>query len=92
VEEIEGGGGIGLFSAGGFDVSGFEGVIETAYPREGCGGLAIEIQSSLYRKKKYKLLDDPESRTGLYSNYKEYNPEPSPSKFFELEGKFNLLV
>jgi hypothetical protein len=51
VEEIEGGGGIGLFSAGGFDVSGFEGVIETAYPREGCGGLAIEIQSSRYRKK-----------------------------------------
>lgn len=36
--EIEGGGGIGLFSAGGF-----EGVKVTAYPREGCGGLAIEI-------------------------------------------------
>jgi hypothetical protein len=49
VGEIEGGGGIGLFSVGGFD-----GVILTAYPREGCGGLAIlNSNFSVSKKKKY---------------------------------------
>lgn len=54
--EIEGGGGIGLFSAGGF-----EGVKVTAYPREGCGGLAIEIlKFSISKTKKYSRTQNQE--------------------------------
>lgn len=67
VGEIEGRGGTRLFSVGGRDMSGFEGVTVTAYPREGCGGLVIDIQSSIYwkPKKEKEKLKDQESRTGL---------------------------
>lgn len=68
VGEFDGGGGgggrIGFLSLWGFDVSRFEGVIETEYPSEGGGGFAIEIQSYLYWKLSNKK--DTESRTRLY--------------------------